>query len=42
MVQGFKPDRGSLGSSGDSDHDAYNSESPLPSDERRYKKYLKE
>jgi len=33
--------RGSLNSA-DSDHEAYNSESPLPSDERRYKKYLKD
>lgn len=33
--------KGSLNSA-DSDHEAYNSESPLPSDERRYRKYLKD
>lgn len=40
MPGGFKPGRPSLGS-GDSDHDVYNDESPLPIEERRYKLFLK-
>lgn len=39
----FKHDVKSIGfTSGDSDHKAYNDESPLPSEERRYQKYLRE
>ena len=38
----FRHDVKSIGfTSGDSDHKAYNDESPLPSEERRYQKYLR-
>jgi hypothetical protein len=35
-------DRRSIGSSADSDHDAYLAEFPLPAEERKYRKFLKE
>lgn len=39
----YKHDQKSIGfTSGDSDHNAYNEESPLPSEEHRYQKYLRD